>query len=84
MIYFEAAKLIANSKADYACIAIAEILENTGNCLISSDAFVYYFRPLLTSSCAEPWWEKDVTPKSQLARSIALLFMHEMEKDNVL
>jgi len=78
-VYYEAAKRVANGENDLACIAIGDIVGDFRHIYVSR--FERYFKPEKNSSLF--WWDRDYRNpqcKGRLARSLALLLMHEMEQ----
>jgi hypothetical protein len=85
-IYLKAARIVADITSNKSGLSpyCCDVLRHLG--MESEDQFVfrYYFRPIplhLQYPQAAFWWGVTPTYESQMARSLALLFMHEMEKD---
>lgn len=73
--YREAARMIAEDEEFLCCYALYEFdLRYIGK-------FRKYFKPRNNLIL---WWGPSLYPKNQLARSLALLLMHEMQKDGIL
>lgn len=75
-IYKKAAQLVADGKLPYACWAITDVtMSSYGPYSIK---FAQYFRQ---EGYGAYWFGNKEEPENQLARSLALLFMAEMEDD---
>ena len=77
-VYLTAAKSIAEGDQDYCCVAIGRQFEDYYYRMKKLLPFICIFRP-----ADDPvfWWENSDEPKNQMARTIALLLMHEIEKN---
>ena len=79
-IYRKAAKLIASGDCDFACVAIAYLSESKDPYSPEELSFAKYFKPKDTYFNL-PWFGDWNDEENQLARSLALLFMAEIEKE---
>ena len=77
-IYRKAAERIVSGESDFACIAINDLSESQNICSPEGLYFAEYFKP--EDSCSS-WFGYTYDEKNQLARSLALLFMAEIEKE---
>jgi hypothetical protein len=83
-IYREAAKAIANGESIACCYAIAGVegIHYTDK-FVAKKQFCNWFRP--PEGEYKPFWYGEVwNDESNLARSLGLLLMHELEKDGQL
>lgn len=81
--YYKAAKFIANGKEEFSCVAI---LRYSPSLFKPLQQYTKLFQPTYTeyvefNSGGYGWFGTYNNPENQLARSLALLFMHEMEKE---
>lgn len=81
-VYTKAAELIADGTERYNCVAIinAESVENFEEAIDAQEVFDRTFNP---KDFTTHWWGFHTTEQSQLARSLALLFLNEMNQDEI-
>ena len=79
-IYRKAAERIASGESDFACIAIEDLSESQLQPSLAELSFSEYFKPEDTLDIL-PWFGFTYDEENQLARSLALLFMAEIEKE---
>jgi hypothetical protein len=83
-IYTRAAKLIAENKEPFCCTALRAVLENNLGVPYKKSTYENYFedvfRPARKSSDAS-WFGDRTELQNQVARTLALLFMIEIIKD---
>ncbi len=78
-VYRKAAELIANSETRYACLAIGRANSYQYSYPSPSELFINMFSP---EDGTRYWWGFQTSEKSQMARSLALLFMAEIASEN--
>jgi len=78
-IYRKAAERIASGESDFACTAISCLSESRERPTPKSLYFAEYFRPE-DIPINKSWFGKWYDEENRLARSLALLFMVEIEK----
>jgi len=81
-VYYDAAENLINQRRDFACHAIGTVYLNSDYDLDRNTAlaeFSWYFKPFETLEGSS--WFGEITSKNQLARSLALLLMHEVIND---
>lgn len=82
-VYIKAAKLIANEGVRACCDAIIQAsVEDYIPSYNAELTFMGVFQPDITCYRSY-WWGFAMTEESQLARSLALLFMAEMTQDEI-
>lgn len=76
--YFKAAKKLANARDDEGCCYYICFLQTPSRGKFTG-TFEYWFRP---ARAKFGYWYGDFTEVNKLARSLGLLFMHEIDKEN--
>jgi len=71
--YYLAAKLISNGNDLFCCNVLRKLK-------ISSTKFNYFFKPFNNNEEKVAWYGDPWEERNRVARSLALLFMHEMGK----
>lgn len=78
-IYRKAARRIADGKHFLSCLAISKYdnyINRGGSIAVYEDMFQHS-----RFYCKLGWWNDVITPENQMTRSLALLFMAEIAKD---
>lgn len=82
-VYRESAKAIAEGTARYCCGALNEKAVEDDDYWEATQTFKNMFSPYNMELGQHYWWGFQTTEESQLARSLALLFMAEMAQDEI-
>lgn len=78
-IYYKAAKRIVEGKNEFSCIALSCVEEYDQVSDYARRKYIELFHPNAVMR-RKDWWNGLDTKNNRLKRSIALLLMHEMEK----
>ena len=81
-IYRKAAERIVSGESDFACIAINDLSESQNLYSPEELYFAEYFKPEIISDDIS-WFGDWIDKENQLARSLALLFMAEIESEQI-
>ena len=79
-IYRKAAEIIASGESVFACVAIIYLSKSQEYPPPEVLSFTEYFKPEIISDDIS-WFGDWLDKENQLARSLALLFMAEIEKE---